>query len=110
MITTHTKEQYLFSGQMQGAAYPANTSYAIAFTEITRDIKGWIYTGKLSATLAEIDLQSGQITNIIQLSDAPFSFTMPISGSGSSDDDSPILPPSLMPAPTPEAKLDFRKV
>lgn len=111
MISTNTLEQYFFSGQMQGAAYPANTSYTMTFTSVSRDVNGWTYTGSLTASLAEIDLLTGQVVDTIQLPDAPFSFTMPVSGSGSSDDPQPSIPaPGLLPTPTPAAKLDFRKV
>ena len=77
IITDNQDEAYYFAGQIDTGAYPEGSSYNIHFDTVADAADGTRYEGRLTATLVGMEMSSGTILGNIQITDAPFSFTMP---------------------------------
>lgn len=105
LVSTADQEQYFFSSQMSGSAFPENTGYAITFTNVSVEADRQTCVGSLTASMAEIDLLTGAVTDTFSIVDAPFNFTIPLS-----DSENYQTPQTPNPSPVPTVGLDFRKV
>ena len=77
IITDNQNETYYFAGQTETGAYPDGSSYSIRFDTVADTGEGTRYAGMLTATLVGMDMGTGTILGTLQITDAPFSFTMP---------------------------------
>lgn len=77
IITDNQDEAYYFAGQIDTGAYPEGSDYNIRFDAVADAGNGTRYEGRLSATLVGMEMSTGAILGNIQITDAPFSFTMP---------------------------------
>lgn len=101
IVSTPEDERYYFAGQVDGAVYPDESDYTIAFDSVSVSGDTRVYTGRLSAALVAMDLPLGLLT----IEDAPFSFTMSVSESDADDPGFPFGTPnpfddSAAPSPT----------
>ena len=76
IISTNEDEQYYFAGQVDGAVYPNDSSYSISFDTVSADGDTRTYTGRLSASLVEMEMHPGAPLASFSIEDAPFSFSM----------------------------------
>lgn len=100
IISGLEREQYYFSGQIDGSVYPERSSYAIRFDDVSDAVSGCAYSGMLNATLVSLNAATGAAATI-SIVDAPFSFTM----NGGADEP---FQPQFEPAPT--LMPDMRRV
>lgn len=103
IISSNAGEVFYYASQMDGASYPAGSSYAMRFDAVSQTAGGLTYTGDLTAALMEVDLIEGPSTGGMQISEAPFSFTMPIAA-GSAAPNAPVQ------TPEPTLRPDMRRV
>lgn len=95
ILSENDEETYYYSGLMDGVVYPGGSDFDITFDAISENR----YSGTLTATLIALDLASGTVKDTLNITSAPFSFTL--------DGDSSAR--HTEPLPTPEPK-DLRKV
>ncbi len=113
IITDNQDETYYFAGQIDTGAYPEGSDYNIHFDTVADTAGGTRYEGRLSATMVGMEMSSGALLGSLQISDAPFSFTMPAENRRTVTDAPEATPdqspnpfdpaPELTPAPLPEA-------
>ena len=88
---------YYMAGVSEGVAFPQGSRFEMRFEDVTDADGGTRYTGRLSATLTGMNLDSDFEMQNIDISDAPFSFTMPDANRGL---------PGETPAGTPDPEDD----
>ena len=91
IISSNDVEQYYFAGQVDGAIYPSNSAYSITFDSVSLSNGQRTYTGRLSASLIDMDDTSNTPLVNFRIDNAPFSFTMPV-GSAAAEPDFPEIP------------------
>ena len=79
IFSTKDEAVYYFSGVIDSAVYPRESSFAITFDAVSDSENGRVYMGRLSAHLVGMDMFGGPETErkLLDIADAPFSFTMP---------------------------------
>ena len=105
IISTPTEETYYFASELDGVTYPIGSDYTIRFDDVQDGDAGRTFSGTLSGALVAMDMHSGETSERLTITDAPFSFTMSRYTGRRSAPGSPDLPA----APT-QPPLDMRKV
>lgn len=104
LISSDNMEDLYAAGQYGNAIYPEGTSYTIRFDNVSDTSAGKLFSGTVSATLSGEDKNRMPIDEKITLTNAPFSFTMPVDGTiprQPSDGTTPTPDTSPMPYATP---------
>ena len=77
IYSTNRDVGYYMAGVSEGTAFPEGSGFEIHFDDVTGVDGGTRYTGRVSATLVGMNLDSGMSLRSIELADVPFGFTMP---------------------------------
>ena len=75
-ISTPDKEVFYFAGQMNGQGFPTGANYSVRFDAITSSGSVSTFTGSLSATMYEKDLDTGVVGESFVIDGAPFNFSI----------------------------------
>ena len=82
IFSTRDEAVYYFSGVMDGAVYPSQSSFAITFDAVNESEAGRTYIGRLTAHMVGMDMMFESGLKTLDIADAPFSFTMPAANHG----------------------------
>ena len=95
IFSSNEEAVYYFSGAIEGAAYPADSSFAITFDAVNDAEGGRTYIGRLDAHMVGMDMMFDSGVKTLDIDNAPFSFTMPSANRGELTD-------PFTPTPSPE--------
>ena len=102
IVSSGATEQYFFAGQIDGAAFPNESGYSIRFDSVENTGSACVYSGSLTASLVEMELDSSAAEHF-SIENAPFSFTMPLNSIA------PDAPDTNLPEPRDDFTPDFPK-
>ena len=108
LISTQTTEDLYVAGQYANEHYPAGTNYTIRFDSVADTAGGKLFSGTLSATMQGEDINNAPISEMLTITDAPFSFTMPSNTPSGNYSQTPV--PGATPAPTPTVRPDMFRI
>lgn len=93
-------EDFYFASQVLGIPYPAGSSYEIRIDKAERSADGLSISGSLNATLILMD-GSSPTDQSLKLSDARFSFTLPLNASSAKPAPTAGISPETVPSAAP---------
>ena len=84
VISTDEEERYYFAGEIDGSVYPRGSSFTIRFDTVENVSGGIAYSGRLSASLGQLEFDGTESLATFTIQDAAFSFTFPSENTGDS--------------------------
>ena len=99
--STNDTESYYLATQVDGALYPAESHYAISIESVSDSNNERRYSGHLTATVVELDMESGTFGDAFTIDNSPFSFALSLDTAPSSDHNPFDEPPESTPSPAP---------